>query len=141
MCYIFLKLAGSKISNMTFLCPLSTLAYIVAVLATFLTISLSLEMIDLKSVFIYITSGLGNIRNQIFKCLYNNHYSFPRLTICLCSRRPPSPSLRLDLSMARATTDVGTDPRELWSAFLASCNFFLLALCSKGDLVDSGKEK
>ena len=55
----FLKLAGSKISNMTFLCPLSTLAYIVAVLATSLTISLSLEMIDLKSVFIQITSGLG----------------------------------------------------------------------------------
>ena len=55
----FLKLSGSKISNMTFLRPLSTLAYIVAVLATSLTISLSLEMIDLKSVFIQITSGLG----------------------------------------------------------------------------------
>ena len=119
--YFLLKLAGSKISNVTFLCPLSTLAYIVAVLATSLTISLSLEMIDLKSVFIYITSGLGNIRNQIFKCLYNNHYSFPRLTTSLCSRRPRPPSLRLDLSMARATTDVGTDPRQLWSAFLASC--------------------
>ena len=45
-------------------------------------------------------------------------YSFPRRTISLCSKTPPSHSLfKLDLIMARATTEVGTDPRELWSAF------------------------
>ena len=48
-------------------------------------------------------------------------YSFPRRTISLCSKTPPSHSLfKLDLIMARATTEVGTDPRELWSAFWAS---------------------
>ena len=48
-------------------------------------------------------------------------YSFPRRTISLCSKTPPSHSLfKLDLIMARATTEVGTDPREFWSAFWAS---------------------
>ena len=48
-------------------------------------------------------------------------YSFPRRTISLCSKTPPSHSLfKLDLIMARATTEVWTDPRELWSAFWAS---------------------
>ena len=48
-------------------------------------------------------------------------YSFPRRTISLCSKTPPTHSLfKLDLIMARATTEVGTDPRELWSAFWAS---------------------
>ena len=55
------------------------------------------------------------------KILTVHVYSFPRRTISLCSKTPPTHSLfKLDLIMARATTEVGTEPRELWSAFWAS---------------------
>ena len=65
-------------------------------------------------------NGPGKDIKGLWFLFVHQIYSWPRLTMSLCSRTPPSPSFRLDLSIARATTDVWTDHQDLGSVILAT---------------------
>ena len=72
------------------------------------------------------TGSLGEVIISLTKVIFLGtgfhvySSSLPRLTIALCSSVPPSPSCRLDRSIARATTDVCTDHQDLGSVILAT---------------------